>query len=560
MATFNYQAAKQAGYTDDQIVAYLSKFPDAKIKTGMEQMAQANAKPNLLSSLLPLIGSIGGGIVGAPFGPMGLIAGSGIGGGLGELGGQVIGGEKISGRDILKEAGIGAAGGSLGVLLGGAAKAGRAAQTGENILTKTGTGVAGQPYASKALAKLTGRSIAPRATEIAETATALPGRTATAKLGSVSTTRQTLNKLLGKITGRALGKTEVSGAKLLGTVTDQAGMATDLTSGIGKTNLKFWGNKIINVSNVDDLSKLNEELLKKLAKVGIKSQQGQVLLAIQTPIGEALNTAAGTGDIFKVLSRLNAAEPIIQKQAASSWRGPMGITSQVPVRAGEVIRGGVGGTLKAAGRFAQTPVARVGAGQLGARALLGGGGTAQQYQPQTTGISPTTMGEYAPATTPTPKLNITAEQVALARLTLPKATADALEAAYNIVNKKSTQSAAEEFISKALSNIKALDNEKVLGFGPITGGIESAKIGIVGGAGTSSDVVALNQRYQMLKLNILRAYQGARISDADYALADKYVPKISDTDQTARTKLKVLYEILSTSETPPQNEMYYQTD
>ena len=91
---------------------------------------------------------------------------------------------------------------------------------------------------------------------------------------------------------------------------------------------------------------------------------------------------------------------------------------------------------------------------------------------------------------------------------------------------------------------------KTLGYAEL-GRTAQFSLQILGGRGVSKNIVELNQRYELLKLNILRAYQGARISDADYKLAIKYTPAISDTDEVAKEKIRVLREILSGAVPPP---------
>ncbi|HLG28599.1 MAG TPA: hypothetical protein VI387_00190, partial [Candidatus Brocadiales bacterium] len=118
---------------------------------------------------------------------------------------------------------------------------------------------------------------------------------------------------------------------------------------------------------------------------------------------------------------------------------------------------------------------------------------------------------------------------------------------YNEQTKAVTKKDSDEFLTKAISNIDELLNLPSAGLGPLAGGKTSLSIKFLGGTGTSKEEIELNERYSLLKLNILRAYQGARISDADFKLADQYTPNIRDTEQTARAKLTVLKQILAES-------------
>lgn len=545
MAYLNIEKARQLGYSDDEILAYMQANP--QLSNAPQQMATAQAgKGTLIQNLLPLIGSILGGTIGAPLGPVGMVGGSAIGGGLGEFGRQAIGGEDISGGKILKETAIGGAGGVGGLALTKLLGAGKIAQA--------GTKIAAKPYTSEAIKVLKGRNIAGRAAQVGKTATTLKGATAPTKLTSLEKTRAGLNELLGNITQKEMTKTPVKASTLLTNVLDEAGRSVDISSGVGKANIKFWAKKIGKVTNVGELSKLNEEILGEIAKTGIKSQRGQALSAIQKPITAALNAQAGTEGIFAALSKLNAAEPIIAKQASKVSRGPFqigetGIPQRIQEGAQSLLGGGVNLTTGPVGR-------RIG-GQVGARALLGGEQPAEQYTPEATDLASTAGYTTEPETK---GFNITAEQAAMARLLLPDKQADAIEAAYKLLQKSGTESASQEFLDKAVNTIGQIESTGKHGYGPLTGRLYEFRIGQTGGQGLPQDVVSLNQKYTILKLNILRAYQGARISDKDFELANLYIPRISDSEETAKTKLKILNDLLVSAVPPTEKGMEYQTD
>ena len=67
----------------------------------------------------------------------------------------------------------------------------------------------------------------------------------------------------------------------------------------------------------------------------------------------------------------------------------------------------------------------------------------------------------------------------------------------------------------------------------------------LGGLGVPSSVKAQKARFALLKQNVVRAFQGAKMSDTDMAMAVDYVPDITDTPDTIKTKLGVLNEVLS---------------
>jgi hypothetical protein len=140
---FNTQAAKQAGYSDQEIQQYLAS----------KQPAQPSPQPEkqgggLLDGILPFIGGIGGSLVGAPLGPIGAIGGGAIGSGLGDLVRQLLGGHGVDAGSIGKEAAIGGVGGVAGEALsplirGGVNLATKGAAAG---LDKAGSGFLSSQY------------------------------------------------------------------------------------------------------------------------------------------------------------------------------------------------------------------------------------------------------------------------------------------------------------------------------------------------------------------------------------------------------------------------------
>lgn len=65
-----------------------------------------------------------------------------------------------------------------------------------------------------------------------------------------------------------------------------------------------------------------------------------------------------------------------------------------------------------------------------------------------------------------------------------------------------------------------------------------------GGIGIPQNIVSLNQNFELLKQNVVRALQGARMSDQDIEIAKGYIPTIIDTPDTVRTKLDNLQKFL----------------
>lgn len=134
MPVFNLQKAKAAGYTPEQIQAFLAKRPDLSVG-GVNAPSAQPQKDEGLSGWLPTIGSIAGGVVGAPLGPAGIIGGSALGGGVGEFARQAVGGKQIDTGSIVKEAALGGAGGVVGKIAGPVLKgAGKFASGGARAL------------------------------------------------------------------------------------------------------------------------------------------------------------------------------------------------------------------------------------------------------------------------------------------------------------------------------------------------------------------------------------------------------------------------------------------
>lgn len=563
----NVNQARQLGYTDEEIRNYLMSNPGVGIQaepaistTQKTQGGQSSA----LANLLPIVGGIAGGALGTPFGPAGLIAGSAIGSGLGELGRQSITGGGYNVGKIAGETALGGVGGGLGVLLGGAVKGGRFLRAAGGMadeatdvgrVAKLGTTLETSGTKMAGIKALKGRNVATRATDIAKTSAKLPGLTSGAKLDVIPKQRAALTEALNALTNSENAvATKVGGKTLLAKAQLQAGGAVDLSTGIGKTNWNFWAPKIAKIKNAQQLGQTNRDLLIAIEKA--PPAQKTVLRAIQRTLGDELKTKiVGVDELMGSLSKLNAAEPVIQKEAGTELRTIFGMNVKRPVQGMTNLTGkaleATGGGLSRVGS-----IPRLAAGQAVPRALgFGGGEAAGEYTPLPTETAATEA--YNQPLQPTMK--ITAEQVALARLMLPDKQADAIEAAYNVLNKGKTASASEEFLNKAADNIAMLQETETLGYGPIQGNIYETQLKYAGGAGAPAKAVALNQRYNLLKLNILRAYQGARISDKDFELASLYIPNVSDTDATARTKLQILSDILVNAQ-PQESTSYVQTD
>ena len=92
---------------------------------------------------------------------------------------------------------------------------------------------------------------------------------------------------------------------------------------------------------------------------------------------------------------------------------------------------------------------------------------------------------------------------------------------------------------------KALSGD-LTGLGPFAGGAAGVLLTKLGGLGVPKNVTELNTQYNLLRQIIVKSFQGARMSDVDIELARGYTPTISDTPETARTKLESLSTLTKT--------------
>lgn len=133
---YNYQAARQAGLSDQQIEQYLNSQGRSLRTEGIQIAPQKKDLGFKLSSLLPLLGGIVGGVGGGAVGSVIPGAGTAIGAGAGGAGGSALGEwlrQKVEGEDdlgkVVEEGAWGALGGGLG----------KVAKTSARVLGKAAT-------------------------------------------------------------------------------------------------------------------------------------------------------------------------------------------------------------------------------------------------------------------------------------------------------------------------------------------------------------------------------------------------------------------------------------
>lgn len=250
-----------------------------------------------------------------------------------------------------------------------------------------------------------------------------------------------------------------------------------------------------------------------------------------------LNDSKGleVGGLEKILGvPLSAGKAAVNKVAQAAYNKAGAAAPAAEKTAGSALTSGLKGI----------PAQAV--GQAGLRGLVGGQpASADQTLPQL---------QTAP-TDATPSEDqsggITAEQASLAQLMLEPKEAAKVKAAYDIqeLSKKAkTLTPMQQTLKpakEALSNVTQL-----LSLG-LTGPQNAATqflIQHLGGAGADQRLVSLNQQFELTKQLVVRALQGSRMSDRDIQTAANYIPSITDTPETAQTKLQNLNQVLASLE------------
>lgn len=460
------QRAIQAGYSPEEIQSYLAQKQGGASREG------------LIAKLLPLIGSIVGGTLAAPL-PGGVIWGSALGSGLGETGRQALGGGNYNIKKILGETGMGALGGGAGMLLGGIGRAGQAAtevagqagtragvgaveraaaeagtgaieragaetagNIGENLLTKVGKGLirtTHEPLGVRAAINPTDVQGALKAENIAKGLTRFSG-SGKAQYAQLGQEKLALNETLGKLFKGPYGDLPVDSTQLTKNVLDSVAEKVDINSSIAVKNLDKYGNEILGATTKRDVNNLFQKLSGVIQSTDTTKEQRTVLKAIQSALSDNLKTNEDVAQIFGRLSQQRAEAPVLNAMAKKQWYIP-GFNFRVSSQPAQAARADVGQGLEKTGNFLsrnRVPLT-LGAYQAGARGVAGNLFPQQQYTPTSQApelsyLTPQTQQAQANKQ----GFNITPEQVAMARLTMPKKKADALEAAYKIMNPAGT--------------------------------------------------------------------------------------------------------------------------
>ena len=352
---------------------------------------------SLLQSILPVLGGIGGGIVGAPLGPAGIIAGGAIGSGLGQSASELIDEEKgFNVGRVAKETALGGIGGVAGmgltkVLRLGGKVAPKIASTLEEGVSKPR--VIASPFA------------AAEEKQISNVVAKIPGLSAKAKYNNLE---PEFKKLSGQITKKLTGK-EIDTVKVLGTFDES------VTKGIANfdENIKAYAsakdkftNQLLEAANKGgangikitdkDLFGFKQKLSKQLGRAFDKIEKGTPLTP-QEEVGIAMWGSvdnlmpSAVKNLTRQQSLLYKAAPGLKVAKDAKYRIPilgtipgLGRATQASQSLGsKALRKEVSPMLGAA--LGQTP------GQPLARALASGGGG-----------TPVVEGEISPEFSQTP--------------------------------------------------------------------------------------------------------------------------------------------------------------
>lgn len=307
-------------------------------------------------------------------------------------------------------------------------------------------------------------------------------------------------------------------------------------------------------------AKVQAEAVKALEKV---SPQIAQRARLATNMAQ-LRSVAGP---YVKISR--AAQATINRQQTPLNAGGL----QLGTRASAALAGGAVANLPGAAAGAAFGPAAAGAAQaaqpaitgLAARGMIGAGKLAGKV-PKPGTLAGATAGQAAvragqgglpepagieeeipsPATSSKPDDSQLRAAFAMAILQNPK-QASAIKSAYDLLAPAAKGGASADRVASLKVGEKAVGealSQATKGYGPLGGGISSKLLKDFGGAGVPKKVIEANTRYQLLRQSVVRALQGARMSDVDIKLAQEYIPQITDTETTAKEKLKLLKRFL----------------
>lgn len=555
----NRQLAKYYGYSDDQINAYEM----SKGRSAMQQPAAPTDRGFRLTDLLPIAGSIVGGVAGTPFGgPVGSIGGAAAGGAGGEWLRQKLEGEDDLGK-VATEGGLGLLGGVGGKVLGKAAslvgKRVLGASEGVSSALKQGTRQIKQPasiYGAKSEKAINAtldkypqyfkgsaqqqyEGLEPAMQEIEGKIQELIVKNPTLATSKEQIKQSFVSNLKSSLRSKDLTQKQAT--------TEIEGYLNDLIRASGGTG-KFTN---ISLARLRDLKKLvNEDygpVHALIQRGGALSPRQKVIAAAWDSLDDAVKEVSpevkellvDESNLYKAASSLSGARanpPTLRFMGTS-------VPASVTQKARDLIGGGAGATSRVLSSPVTQGAGRIGSqvvGQVGSRAanLVTGGGEASAEFEDTTPI----QGELV--STPT-RGQLTPEAAILLMAKYPKQAA-LIKSILDIQGggkKTEAQVARDESTFLVDTAIQQLSNRN-LKLGPGASQLEELKS--IFNAGDPA-TLEFNRTIAALQASIAKARAGTSFTPNEQKLLDQYTPKIGDSRQQVQTKLVGLKRIFSRS-------------
>lgn len=600
---FNIQAAKQAGYSDQEIQQYLTSKQGATTPT-----PQPETNNGGFSNYLPLLGAIGGSFIGSP------ILGGVLGAGAGTLAKQAIQGKADPG-EVIKEsafAGLGGlAGKGLGALVGkvlpsALTKTGESAiasqynvprnvarginfpqsikdltKYGITDMTKIGPAAETVTGANGIVSKLTRAAVAKaNPVNLGEDQTALGATSSVLQMAqdlvanpSITPATETkfmnfVNKGVSKAMGGEAGNITGSAnpSEVFGFIQQLEKQAAGITRGRAPTAITAEDKALAN-----SYTSLADELKHRLFNLSggndavaeglLTPEQFQQLHAIHPQLATDISSAKSVRELRGIAAPFVQGNQAAAETAAGSQFGfqnlagsAKGIGKMVPTLANPLapvtaalsapgVNSAVGGAaIKGAEALKNLPLPATDTLQrIGVSSATGLGTTPDSAQ---AAELPTIQGEVLPSDSTGQQGDLLKAAFIQAMLQNPK-QATTIKTIYDFINPKPPTGTAdraaslrvgEQVVDRAISSLK--------GYGPIQGRLFQFQLSAGGGAGVPPEVTKTNTSFNLLRQNVVRALQGARMSDKDIQIAEQYTPTITDTNETVQAKLQVLKQIL----------------
>jgi len=535
-------------------------------------------------NLLPLIGAVGGGILGGAAAspsilgvPAGVIAGGAAGAGLGEGLEQFLT-KKPNLKGLAAETALGGLAGPLGKALSYPVRGAANLITGSSRpLAATGLKIAPQSFTRAAESGVdlikTYLKWAPKIGIGLDKQVGAIGKSSSGKatiggiqklLNASESTIQDAIKTSGntkvfKVTEitNSLNKHVKELAKIPGNEKNIASLQDFIAGTTSKYSKGFSAKDLINIKRAAD-SKFGAKVLDE--QVGSVAAQGQKVIANAARSllkGRYKNIATALDD---------EQELILLKQMLSQTRGKVE-AGGLPKGIGDLITkplGDVGRNLPSLNIGGKTLRTEAAPGLINAvQTTIGKGltglpfGSNEATSPESLDQSLNQLGGPSGAEQPAQPNNPFPPELLLQAIQQDPKNYNMYSSLFKMFEsraKKSAPTASDEFIAKAEVALDSIEGTKTLGYGPAIGRLYQFQSDVLGGEGLPNEVLELDVKYKVLKLAILRAYQGARISDKDFELANTYIPSLSSTDAKAKINLKLLRELITKAPDPSANQ------